>query len=575
MEVAGRGQPARRKLGEYEMKKVGFVALVVLSALLGVIISPTDAAASLAVDYAYLRSAALEYDCGTIHVYLKNPGETEVSIEQVWVNDVLMKDLPNDLAVWYQVLPNPVLPHKVADVMVRLAEQTAPPFNVRIETSEGQTITESIEITIPPPPLRITYIGFSDNLDRVYVYLENTEDRSLSVDRVYLDTENITSLTTIPWRTLLPHRKDCIIANLERPLTQGEYISIKVTTKQGPMAQAVVRVLSFFPITSWDGDTRAELHFDSVPLKINYPADPAQFEETRKLGTQRAYYLFSDPSCTDKRNKAVLGTSAMEIIRRLQTCYEHDPLHPGFTHICEYRKKHGYFVYGEVWDLVFINPYQLVFYGKSPRENRYFARLGKKGCEPRPLMVIQEAFSDEEEISGSRFPTPEEERLIVYYEIAEGAKGVNYLVKHYGDNGGYDANPELEAEIGRINWELRQLKPYLKIGDPVAIAETNEPEVTANTILCGDKAIVLILINEDYDSPSRGSSEQFEYRPKQDFEVTVHLPDWLQALEAYEVVGELEKSIPVHYEYTRIGDIIISVDQLDITKQIVITTQQR
>ncbi len=119
------------------------------------------------------------------------------------------------------------------------------------------------------------------------------------------------------------------------------------------------------------------------------------------------------------------------------------------------------------------------------------------------------------------------------------------------------------------------MKPYLKIGDPVAIAETDEPGVTANTILCGDKAIVLILINEDYDSPSRGSSEQFEYRPKQDFEVTVHLPDWLQALEAYEVVGELEKSIPVDYKHMGTGDFIISVDQLDITRQIVIKTRLR
>ncbi len=433
------------------MKKVGLVVLAALYALLWVISSQADAAASLAVDYAYLRSAALEYDCGTLHVYLKNPGETEVGVEQVWVNDVLMEELPNDLAVWYQVLPNPVPPHKVADLMVRLTDSAAPPFSVKMKTSDGRTIIAAIDITIPPPPLKITYIGFSDEFDRVYVYLENTEDRSLSVDRVYLDTEDITSLTTIPWRTLSAHSKDCIIVNLETPLTQGEYVSIKVTTKQGPMAQAVVRAVSFFPITSWDGDTRAELYFDPVPLRIEYPADPAQFEETRKLDANRAYYLFGDPSCTDKGNKAVLGTSAMEIIRYLHTCYEHDPLHPGFTHICEYRKKHAYFVYGEVWDLVFINPYQLVFYGKSPREDRYFARLGKKGCEPRPLMVIPEAFNHKAKISGSRFPTPEEERLIVYYEIAEGAKGVNYFIKHFQDDNGYDANPELEAEIGRIN----------------------------------------------------------------------------------------------------------------------------
>jgi len=549
------------------MKSVQSLLSVFLWVICATLSLPAHAASPLLVDYAYVRRLPIVYDCGTLHLYLKNLGVVPVRVDEVWVNGTLMEDLPNDLAVWYQVLPNPVPPHKVADVMVRLTKPTDPPFNVRIHTSAGQTIAKSVDIVAPP--LKITSIGLNDELDRLYIYLENTGALSLSVASVYLDVKDITGLTRIPWPQLLPRAKDCIIAELKTPLTQGEYISLKVSTKQGPITEAVVRVFSFFPITSWDGDTRKELHFDPVPLRINLPSNPAEFEKTKKLEPHRAYYLFEDPSCTDKRTKSILGTQAIEIIRRQQQCYESDPLHLGFTHICEYRKERGYFVYGEVMDIVFANPYELVFYGYSPRDDGYYVELAKKGCEPRPLMVIPEAFRGE----NSRYPTPEEERLIVYYEISRGAKGISYFVK--GGSNGYQANPELEAEIGRINWELQQIKKYLTIGDPVPLAECNEPKVEANTILCGDEAIVLILINTHHRMLYENGSRRFEIRPKANLSVTVHLPGWLEVERAYEVIGAAEMTNEVQFASTREGaetDVIMPVDVLTLPRVFVIQT---
>ena len=123
-------------------------------------------------------------------------------------------------------------------------------------------------------------------------------------------------------------------------------------------------------------------------------------------------------------------------------------------------------------------------------------------------------------------------------------------------------------EIGQINQELYLLKPFLKIGEVVPLAECTEPKVEASTILSGEEAIVLILVNHDNTGPSGVDKKPFSWNPKEKFSVTVHIPSWIRIREVYEVKDKLHK-----ISFTRDGnDIIIPVDRLELTGQILLTS---
>ena len=155
------------------------------------------------------------------------------------------------------------------------------------------------------------------------------------------------------------------------------------------------------------------------------------------------------------------------------------------------------------------------------------------------------------------FPSPDQLRLDVYYQIAEGVKGISYYVKSH-----YEGHPELEGEIGRINKELQAVKNYLAISEPVeGLAEASDPAVQAHTLVCGDYGLALILINTDYDTGREGKERYTDVTPREDFHVEVKLPHWLEAGRVF-MVGQDIWRVDFKTEANRV---IIPVSRLDLT----------
>jgi len=225
------------------------------------------------------------------------------------------------------------------------------------------------------------------------------------------------------------------------------------------------------------------------------------------------------------------------------------------------------FVYGEVTDICVVNPYEIIFYRNPPEKNAYYTALGKLASEPRLLWTIPEAFT----YRGTRFPTPEEERIIVWSEIGEGSKGIWYYVS--SPKAGYPASPPLEAEIGRINRELQALKDYIVISEPVSLARADAEKVTAYTLLCGDKGILLILVNNDHTSYFEEGKDPFTYQSKENFKAEVKIPQWLKVQGITEVRAE-QTIENVKYQTER-NSLIIPIDRLDVTRQFLITTERK
>ena len=525
-----------------------------------------------------------------MHLFLKNTSEAPVEIGEVFLNGEVLKDLPErDLAVWVRTAPNPVGPGEVGNLMIMLHASVFSydmPLDVKAITTCGQTVETQVEEIQRGTPL--TGICFSSDLDKIYVYFENITDSPDRPGRILLNAEDVTARSKIHTmsgtaepagsapadqqratsnkqpQSVRPEEKCLIKINLREPLRQGRYVSVRVETEGGHIAQSVVRAFSFFPITSWDDDTRRGLYFDAEPFHVSSPGDKSE-EELQELTDRSAWYLMGCPNCRDTRSDEMMGHSAGSIINSAETAYRIDPTRPGHTHVCDPSKEITYFLYGEVCDIMFINPYEIVFRDADPLLNGLYARLAAMASGPRPVMTLPEAFEVRER--GWLFPSPEQLRLSVYYQIAEGVKGISYYEKQF-----YSESPELEAEIGSINKELRAMKPYLKISEPFrGLAETSDPEVKAHTLACGDHGLALILINTDYETEIIDDERQTNVTPREDFYVEVELPEWLGAGQVFRV-GESIGSVDFETEDNRVT---VPVSRLDLTGMYLIHPGER
>ncbi len=546
----------------YRIRFLRIFLLLTLSVIAAIIIFPAFSYSqpSLLAEHAYIRKSH-QFDRGAVHVFLKNPGVTAVEVEEVCLNGARLEDLPNATAVWTQVLPSPIPPGEVSDLTIMLPRAAANyklPLEVKVKLQTGEILT--IPVDQVNGPFKITGSYFSDNLDQVYIYLQNTGQTSLIPRKVWLAGRDVTGQTRFLSRAIPPGEKSLLRVDLPTPLARGKYVSIRLETADGSIGQALVRAFSVFPITSYSNpDTRLELYFDPQPFHVKYqPAVSAA--EIKALPPQTAWYLFSCPNCTDSEQNKPWGTSAVEIIKRAREFYRLDPSRPNHSHVCEAYKERAYFIYGEVCDIMFINPYEVVFHDRDPARNGYFAGLGKLACEPRPLMTIQEAFARG---PGAPFISPEQVRLGVYYQVAEGVKGISYYSKNQ-----YTKYPALEKEIGRINRELQAIKSYLKIGEPfVGLASVSRSEVVAKTVVAADKGLVVILINTGYRTAIRDGKRETTFTPQENFTVEVEVPGWLEIKQAVEIGPETR---PVQLQKKN-GKIIISVDRINLTKIFLLT----
>ncbi|MCM8802279.1 MAG: hypothetical protein NC827_03095 [Candidatus Omnitrophica bacterium] len=475
-----------------------------------------------------------------------------------------MTDMPNDIAIWYQQIPPVAEKGEIIDLMIKLRRKTKKLIHIESQLNNGEIISTVIQPK--SPTLKFNFIGFSKEKDRVYIYLENTGEEELKIEKIYCNIEDITKNCYIPQPIILPNSKTLIIYSPEAPFQAGKYLVFKVTTDKEVIAQSYTRVYSHFPIEAFGKDKRAELYFDSETFEIHYPKNKDQLQKLKEEPIFKAIHLLDDPACLDGYSYSLIGTHAKEIIKRAREIYEIDKIHPTIIYACEHTKPYCYFIYGEITDIFSVDPYEIIYYHNMPEKNAYYVSLAKKASQPRLLWTIPEAFT----YRGTRFPTAEEERIIVWSEIGEGSKGIWYYV--YNQKIGYPANKTLEEEIKKINWELQRLRDYIVISEPFSLAKADKEKVSCYSLLCGDKGIVLILVNNDHKSFFEEGKDPFIYNQKENFEVKVSIPYWLKIKGIKEIKYQEEKEI--EYEIG-IREIIIPIDKLEITRQFLILTERK
>ena len=257
-----RGYPMDRP-GSYQFTLLEFLVATALSFLLlvsGHAYGQEPGQEGLSVDFAYFcpdKEVPHEFPwrdgwdfeqyfpnhsvlAGSFHVYLKNPTKDPIGVSGIFLNGTPLEELHDNLAViWWRVLPNPVLSGEMAEVIIRLKE---PPkkaeSRIRLETQAG-----TVECTVKTgkPQMELGYVAFSPKLDRIYAYVEKGGEARITLSEVLLDGEPV-AINTRLYPEDFFENLSLLEIDLTRPLREGTYHVLKVSSAEGPTAAAMVRV---------------------------------------------------------------------------------------------------------------------------------------------------------------------------------------------------------------------------------------------------------------------------------------------------------------------------------------------
>ena len=129
---------------------------------------------------------------------------------------------------------------------------------------------------------------------------------------------------------------------------------------------------------------------------------------------------------------------------------------------------------------------------------------------------------------------------MMYYAVSAGARGLfDYIhcsekAATYMSHGSKEY-PDVWAEIGRVYRELQVVAPYLALAHPAKLATADRPKLAVSTLVCGEDALLLVCINEDYEQQKHA----FRYQPAQAVALQVPELPWLKPAAAWRVTEKL------------------------------------
>jgi hypothetical protein len=516
-----------------------------------------------------------EFDPGTIRVYLRNIGKRELTVKQVlmdglpisvWgvdlkgdgmapdippeaagegahgVREFAVRDVSNERLIWARLSPPACPPGKVAECSAKLSYPLPRPVKMEFVLATGRTLVAVVRPI--PPPLSITGIAFSEELARVYLYLEGHSEEPLEVLGVELDGQRVGKGLWFSSRRLPAGEKGLATIDLDEPLTQGSFVTVRVVCRRGISAEERMRVFRGFPLNmELPGKPPAGYGMDEEP----YTVQPAfltapkgeEGEAPQAEPGLRADFIFE---CAEHMFHGSKRRSAQETLRRYDLCTALDPGHPCVTYLCRVRPEAGYARFAETADILRINPdITTALSGAAATPEEVVARVTRYAylaARPRPAEALADTarFGKEGVLA-----SPDELRRRVYASIGAGAKGLLYRHQGWEDA----AAARLNEEIRRINAEVRQVRPYLSIADVTDWVKVQEPQsVEGYSLLAGDRGVVLVFVNHR----AAGGAVR----------AVLSLPDWVGAVSLVRVRPEnLE---PVQFEQVGGGKLTLLLE---------------
>jgi len=528
---------------------------------------------------AYYVPDPIDY-AGNVFLYIRNLTSAPLtvtditmdgrSIGKVWLTDesFLGPDVrdeyikvSNDNFAWYRVYPNPVPAGGIAEVILRMMPVAweQPQHELAVTLAGYQPL--SINLALQEPAFTLEYVGISAALDELHVYAQAQAGARPELSRLELDGQPVAAQLHRLFSGYTYAK-----VKLETPWQQGSFHAVAIGTADDLRA-VLIRALPSPPPIGIMGHGHAswlnqyanhlfEAHIAHVGGPVaNYdrnwkyglvsaypygrylkPEEPkkkepvyfdhAQIEVLTPIKDHPAlwgYFLGDEPDGRYVRTVLPRLSISRDVERANQFCRIFDPKHMTYSTINHSGYPRNVYRYGHIPDYVALHTFGV---GRptvvtAAQDHVMHTRLATR---PRPFLFCCTGYS----LNDTRKYDPQEMQLEVYTALAEGAKSLQWYPAH-GERGLFK-NPKMWNAIGAMNGVLHQVLPLLSIGTPVDKPLITGGDLLGSCILCGDRALAVILVNQDFTA----DAENFEVRSL-NVVVRVRLPRFLSAAGVVEV----------------------------------------
>lgn len=504
---------------------------------------------------------------GYLYVYVRNEGRRPIDATEFRLNGENLERLrEQQKVVWWRLLPRPLPPGATGEIMVRLRGPTDSPSRVEVAFSDGSRSATTVAPT--PNPLRIETVGFNEARDEVFLVVERLDDRERALKPVLVDGADVTAKCRLLAPSFIGGVSPVSI-DLAAPLKVGTYHVFTVRAADGATASCCLRTTDgWVPLGSYGYATYDEFARNGCNGHNNFGrSGKDDLDRQAMLGMRAvsmlgsseveryevahpglfAHCLQDEPDVSDYGVTEVpanlrVGYMAMEMEQRAQNVRVGNPTKPSLLTLDMTYKPANYYIYGPIADVVNPDCYP-VSLGMDATAVREVVETARGGAGPRPVTFtfqgVMEGPRDPEAFAKKRSPRPNfpaEERIMMYYAIGAGARGLfNYI--HCTENSetrwsrGTQEFPELWNEIGQVYRELEHVAPLIAIAHPTTLATSNEPKLWLRLLLCGENAALLAWVNDNYEQKRLSVT----YQPLYDVQVTPADLPWLRGAKAYAV----------------------------------------
>lgn len=508
---------------------------------------------------------------GTIVAHLSNASKSPLnitdllldgeSVGKVWPSDASFLDpavrgeyvqVKNNLVAWYRAWPNPLPPGQLGEVVVRLSPKACQARSrvLTIALERGATLT--VDVPLQPAPYWLNYIGIEPDLQTLHIYAERraATKPELGEDtvRVELDGREVTAAIE-----RVSSRHVYCQVQLRRPWTKA---STHVVALRAGVCRAAATIRAFGappPLGIMGNLSAAEAQqyynhlFDCHIAFV--PGRDSLFDNLEPRGLLGCYLYYRRLNPGEKKHEPVFYDQA-DVIRRdmdreslwgyfledepdgryhvtalsglaiardveraRSFCSVVDPSRPIYLQIDHGGFPRGLYNYGLVPDYICTHAYR-VGTDQVVNSTRYHVDHQRQSSRPRPFYYLNCGYST----NGTRDFEPEEMQLEVYTALAAGAKSFQWYPAHGGR--GLLKHPRMWNAVGRMNGVLHQVLPLAAIGAPVGEPRISAEGISGSTILCGDRAVVVALVNETFSA----SKDRFELTARKGVQVRVRVP---------------------------------------------------
>lgn len=239
--------------------KMHFMVLIIVFVLIGSVSVVSADGGNMVVLYdVLLRDDSTSEFLGsgaTVQVYIKNQLANSVRVEDIKLLDRSVSYLVEQGSdvVWFDVNPNVIMPGQIGLVKVRLRRtMDVLKFKTMEVVFNDNNRTWSQTYSLPGLDDRssvfLSYVAFSESLDRIYIYIRNREKGiSLSrITKIEWEGEDVTHLVE---KTFVLDELLFAKVTLLKELREGAYGTLRVTLDDDTRAIYQVRVLKpHFPV---------------------------------------------------------------------------------------------------------------------------------------------------------------------------------------------------------------------------------------------------------------------------------------------------------------------------------------